>query len=432
MEQNILGKLKGLTKKFKKNSDDIDDILDEDEITGDIDISILDEDEDTIGSDLRSSFENNLNQDPHTDVLEIEDEYDDEESEDDDDLGEVDDDEDLGAVSKFLKSQLPFVYKLMPKNKSSDSDDNDYGNDDEDDDLHDEDDDLDDEPKKKRKLNLVQVAIIVLVVFGVMEFLFPNEEVAKAPELKKIKKVRRQKPKPIEVEDKAEKRKDIPVVVNKDIDENIDENVDEVADNDINTDEALGEPEPEPVAVIDTEPEAILDSPSDNISDSVDDDFSSTETDISVGEEATSEEEGLTGEEAESNEGDLFGDGVIDEVVDSSDSSDITDSILKSLEEKIKESKKKEIFKKASKPTNPPEYDIAGRALVYNCSGKHWACIDSVSFNKCSENFSWNTQSGNSIECYPSEIYDNADDCAAVQQFKIDNISKTDFCGENF
>jgi hypothetical protein len=124
----------------------------------------------------------------------------------------------------------------------------------------------------------------------------------------------------------------------------------------------------------------------------------------------------------------MFDDGIIDDVVDTSVSPNITDSILKSLEDKIAVKKEAQVLMIAVKPTNPPEYDFLGRGLVYNCTGKHWACIDSINFTTCGENYSWNTQSSNAVECYPSELYDSVEDCTIVQQFKIDSVAETKFC----
>jgi hypothetical protein len=122
-------------------------------------------------------------------------------------------------------------------------------------------------------------------------------------------------------------------------------------------------------------------------------------------------------------------DGVIDDsIIGGSTSTDITESILKDLEIKVEKTKKLEKIERSSKPVDAPEYEMFGRSLVYNCVDKHWACIDSVNYKICGQNYSWNSDKGKLIECYPADNFDSAEDCAQVQQSKIDNIATTNFC----
>jgi hypothetical protein len=426
--------------------------MDAEDATGDIDISSLEEE--VTKTEFKSlpgdDFESSLSED---DILEDEDE----------DLEEEDIEQ--SAALNFLESQLPIIYKLIKKIPSSKKDKVDTDDEDEDEeednieeksfiekqlpflakftkkkqsqsDEDDEDDDLDDEeiPKKKRKLNVVQVLIIIAVVFVGLEFLFPEEEPVAIPVLKKREKPVPIKPKapkepeaiakveevpsevvpvdPIQepvVVDTEQPADDIieeptPTITDTDSEDNLDDLFDDTETASDNVEpEVIVAPEPVELPIVNEEPNYIDDQ----------------ETDITTNPKPLEQP----------SDSEIFDDGIIDEVVDTSVSPNITDSILKSLEGKIADKKQAQVLKVAVKPTNPPEYDFLGRGLVYNCTGKHWACIDSVSFTKCGENYSWNTQSSNAVECYPSELYDSVEDCSVVQQFKIDNVVETKFCG---
>ncbi len=504
--------MKDLTKKFKKSDDgDIEEVLDAEDATGDIDISALEQEvtktefrtlpEADIDTGVHNSFESSLEDlEDEEDSIDLEEEFPEDEQFDDEQL-EDEIEEEQSPVLKFLQSQLPFVYNLVNKAKSSkvdkkkekksSKDKNEIDDDELDDDnapqsfiekqlpflakftkknkktdqeSDEEDEDLEDGeevPKKKRKLNVIQLLIIIAVVFVGLEFLFPEEEPVAIPVLKKRPRPVPQVQQPVEpapvpapepeptapsevvdTTDSPNPQVDSPVEnipveepmvdpVGETIGEEPVEPVSETVDTPTNTEEDLGElfdesnqpvsdvddpqttdedepettPAPEPVElpVVDEDPNFIDDE----------------ETDVPTTPKPLEQP----------SDDEIFNDGIIDEVVDTSVSPNITDSILKSLEEKINSKKEAQVLVIAVKPTNPPEYDFLGRGLVYNCTGKHWACIDSVSFTKCGENFSWNTKSSNAIECYPSELYDSVEDCTVVQQFKIDNVAETKFCG---
>jgi hypothetical protein len=478
--------LKDLTKKFKKSDDgDIEEEMDAENATGDIDISALEEEvtktefrtlpSDDIDTGLHNNFESSL-EDFEDDSIDLEEELlEDEEFEDEEFENEELEVVEQSPVLKFLQSQLPIIYKLVKKSSSSkkikettdDEDDDEINNSEEksfiekqlpflarfikkknNDDEGDDIEDGEEIPKKKRKLNVIQVLIIIAVVFVGLEFLFPEEEPVAIPVLKKRAKPVPVKPvveptppavvdtadtepavdpvsepavdpvsdpveKPVNdnvvdtVEDSNEPIGNEPTGANDDLDELFDDtsttsNVgDDVSEAD---DTPEPEPAPEPVEL------PIVNEDTNYIDDQ--------ETDVSTTPEPIEQP----------SDSEMFDDGIIDEVVDTSVSPNITDSILKSLEDKIAVKKEAQVLMIAVKPTNPPEYDFLGRGLVYNCTGKHWACIDSVNFTTCGENYSWNTQSSNAVECYPSELYDSVEDCTVVQQFKIDNVAETKFC----
>lgn len=106
---------------------------------------------------------------------------------------------------------------------------------------------------------------------------------------------------------------------------------------------------------------------------------------------------------------------------------DITSSILESLENKVK---KQKVIKEEEvlEPSEAPDYDYKGRGLVYNCTGGHWACIDDESFKSCSKNYNWNSAQAKTIECYSEQVYATEEDCSRAQLLKIDSVAKTDFC----
>ncbi len=77
----------------------------------------------------------------------------------------------------------------------------------------------------------------------------------------------------------------------------------------------------------------------------------------------------------------------------------------------------------------PPKYDQIGRGLVYNCGGKHWACVDKPAYFQCKDNYLHNSTEGKAVECYPSEVYASYDDCKTVQIHHINMVKEVDFCG---
>jgi hypothetical protein len=97
----------------------------------------------------------------------------------------------------------------------------------------------------------------------------------------------------------------------------------------------------------------------------------------------------------------------------------------KSLEDKmlesIKEAKKKEYV-------GPPNYENLGRGLVYNCTDKHWSCVDKKSFFQCRDNHAWIRANKKTPECAIKNVYANVKDCQKVQQYYVDNLITMDEC----
>ena len=111
---------------------------------------------------------------------------------------------------------------------------------------------------------------------------------------------------------------------------------------------------------------------------------------------------------------------------DSMEKDEITiDDQLSKIVEKVAVQAKKE---EELVYVGPPEYDNLGRGLVYNCVGKHWACVDKISYLKCNKNKKWNKNNKKNMECVTNEIYATEDDCRKIQIHNINTVKETKFC----
>ncbi len=106
----------------------------------------------------------------------------------------------------------------------------------------------------------------------------------------------------------------------------------------------------------------------------------------------------------------------------------ITDKILEDLEQQVKKEKPKETVKEY---VSPPDYEYRGRGLVYNCAGKHWACVDAPSYKLCENNFSSVNYLKKKVECYPANIYETTKGCEQMQNRNVSSGQKTEFCSGN-
>ena len=78
--------------------------------------------------------------------------------------------------------------------------------------------------------------------------------------------------------------------------------------------------------------------------------------------------------------------------------------------------------------TPPPNFERRGRGLVYNCAGKHWACVDKFSYFQCRENQVWNERNQKSHECMIRNVYASIKDCITVQTHSVSTAADTSFC----
>jgi hypothetical protein len=106
---------------------------------------------------------------------------------------------------------------------------------------------------------------------------------------------------------------------------------------------------------------------------------------------------------------------------------DMTEQILQDLEKQVKK-KEGMIEGVSTQYISPPDYEYSGRGLVYNCLGKHWACVDAPSFRICQQNYNALKSQSRPKECYPDSVYSAEESCAWVQKKKITTNAKNDFC----
>ena len=128
-------------------------------------------------------------------------------------------------------------------------------------------------------------------------------------------------------------------------------------------------------------------------------------------------------EEPVTSSADTVGDGT-----ETSGDGTITDKILEDLEQQVKNEKPKEVIRDY---VSPPDYEYRGRGLVYNCAGKHWACVDAPSYKLCENNFSAINYLKKKVECYPASIYETTKGCELMQNRNVSSNQKTDFCKGN-
>lgn len=107
---------------------------------------------------------------------------------------------------------------------------------------------------------------------------------------------------------------------------------------------------------------------------------------------------------------------------------DLTDKILLDLEKQATEKDKN--APKNHEYVSPPEYEYMGKGLVYNCIGKHWACVDAPSYKACEQNYDGNKALKKKAECYPFNVYDRPKTCQSSQLMMTSSNAKTGFCSE--
>lgn len=112
-------------------------------------------------------------------------------------------------------------------------------------------------------------------------------------------------------------------------------------------------------------------------------------------------------------------------VTTETNSDSITDQILEDLEKQVETKKPTQIKKEY---VSPPDYEYFGRGLVYNCAGKHWACVDAPSYKTCEDNSSSVKYLNKKTECHPYNVYETAKGCQNVQNRMVSSSAKTNFC----
>lgn len=117
------------------------------------------------------------------------------------------------------------------------------------------------------------------------------------------------------------------------------------------------------------------------------------------------------------------------EAATTSSDEDMTDKILQDLEKQAKTTNAPKAQEK-TEYVSPPNYEYPGRGLVYNCIGKHWACVDAPSFKTCEQNASATKFKNNKKECYPFNVYQTQSGCESMQNRMVSSSAKTAFCAE--
>jgi hypothetical protein len=320
-----------------------------------------------------------------------------------------------------LKEQLPFLAKFLnnskkpslgvknKKNKNTD-----------DEDVTDPDIAVPAADEKKKKL--IRVVLIVAILYFVADTFMTSDEpeVSEAPvevpaheRKKKKRNLEAEKPKeetPVAVEETPVAVEETPVAVEETpvaIEETPVAIEETPVDESIPTDLVLDTPREEDEENIDIEEASTPDVP-----DTVD------TSDLFLGDSTPEADDPFGGQVEDSDQ-------IFDTPV--ADNNDMTEQILTDLEKQI-ESNKKDDVEAESTYVEPPPYDYFGRGLVYNCKGKHWACVDAPSFKICQQNFRALKGQGRSKECYADSVYQTDSACAWVQKKKIVGNAKTDFC----
>jgi hypothetical protein len=276
--------------------------------------------------------------------------------------------------------------------------------------------------KKKKKSKMLQIAIGGgLVLFLLSDYIIPTEEPAVVPVLKK-------RPKPI--------KKVIPV----------DGATTETPATDVKTETPTTETTPDsPVTVTSETPTdvpieatptdtTVTETPTDTTTTdttvtepvTTDTTIDATPTDTTVVEEPTSTTTDTVVTEPSTDTA-VSVDSVDGGETKTSGDDSITDQILQDLEKQAKDTQPVEQKKQY---VSPPDYEYRGRGLVYNCQGKHWACVDAPSFKTCEDNSSSVKYLKKKTECYPFNVYETPKGCESMQNRMVSSSAKTAFCAD--
>jgi hypothetical protein len=255
-------------------------------------------------------------------------------------------------------------------------------------------------PAKKKRI--IQVAIVLgLVVFLLSDYIFPPDETVEAPAPAPIKK-KYEKKKP------AEQAADVKLPEDKPTETEVP--TEPQADASVETNVATTPADEAPATEFGEEDPVIIADPGPSDS-SLGPTFtdSSKEGDLQLGDSSSADQD------------------TVDADLPATNDDAITDKILEDLE---KEAKKSEPRPQITEYVSPPDYEYRGRGLVYNCKGKHWACVDGPSYKSCEDNNSSVKYLKKPIECYPFNVYENQKGCENMQNRMVSSSAKTTFCQE--
>lgn len=353
------------------------------------------------------------------------------------DISEMDMDEEDVPQNKSLIHKLKSKIQSLQKGKKSSNDE----------DLEEGDVDEDDEAAKKKKRSKILQGVIIggIVVFLASDYIFPPEDEVPAVQLKPRPKPKPRKPvaggDPTATETPAETPAETPTdtaTTEAPTETPADTAVTETpAETPAETPTETPVEEPDDTATVETPPEEPTDTTTVETPTESPVDVTSTETPAETASETpdntettpvdTTVNSGL-GEPGENDPGSVMSTDSVDgsETIPGTEDN-LTDQILEDLE---KQAKSTEPVQTRKQYVAPPDYEYRGRGLVYNCTGKHWACVDAPSYKTCEDNSSSVKYLNKATECYPFNVYETAKGCESMQNRMVSSSAKTSFCNE--
>lgn len=137
---------------------------------------------------------------------------------------------------------------------------------------------------------------------------------------------------------------------------------------------------------------------------------------------------GQDGFDKENSASETLGEGTVNPSLDTNNNDNGMSNALDTIANNESPKMIEKVVKEKLEYQEPPNYLETGRGLVYNCAGRHWACVDQTSYIDCKKNNDWSKQNEKEPECYPSNVYGSFKDCRTIQIYNINTITETDFC----
>lgn len=330
--------------------------------------------------------------------------------------------------NKSLVHKLKSKFQSLKKGKAAADDDEEEADDDE-------------AAKKKKKSKIIQIVIGVMVVgFLLSDYILPPEEPTVAPAENTPKKLSPAQEARLKRE--AEAKKKALEAGTPDTADTANTAPENQPTDDTAVTTTTEEPAVDNTAVDTTVDNTVTDTPEDTTQVDTSSDTpvdSSTDTTVDVPTEDNPTESTVTASPEDTvidtNTGETSPDVGINNNTDSIDGTDVyggtedsmTDQILEDLEKQARTETKPAVKKEY---VAAPDYEYRGRGLVYNCTGKHWACVDAPSYKTCEDNSSSVKYLGKKTECYPFNVYETTRGCESMQNRMVSSSAKTNFCNE--
>jgi hypothetical protein len=318
------------------------------------------------------------------------------------DLSESQDEESKSIVDKLKKQFQQLTNKLSKKKAASGSD--------LDSSLDDENSTTSDEQAKKKKSLIIKVIVVALLaVILLYDEIFPPEPEMPQPVPTLQPRYKKKKPAENNVETKTEQPTAEPTVEQPKIEE---PKVEETKNEEPTIDNSgVDFPQVEESAT--------------NLESST---ISEPQVDSPIEQTTESTNQVNEGGFVDTTETNTPSSDIVDDTIIPSENVDFNDTVLKDLESQVNTT---EVEIEQKEYVAPPDYEYLGRGLVYNCVGKHWACIDGASYKICKTNLAGNKYLKKNVECYPVNVYETQEGCEIVQNRMITSNEKTNFCQSN-